>query len=160
MRALRWTDVDFTTGKLRIECNEWYGHITTTKGNRVRYVPITGRLREALREHRHLRGARVLYREDGRAMSASALIEAIQRAARRANLRSNGAHILRRTFCSHLAMRNVPARSIQEQELGVEPQRNRTDGGRCAPRSDYSSSLVRSNESSRPAFSSGVPARM
>ena len=47
-------------------------------------------------------------------MTTSALLEAIQRAARRANLRNNGAHILRHTYCSHLAMRNVPARSIQE----------------------------------------------
>ena len=47
-------------------------------------------------------------------MTASALIEGIGRAARRVNLRNNGAHILRHTFCSHLAMRNVPARSIQE----------------------------------------------
>ncbi len=47
-------------------------------------------------------------------MTASALIEAIQRAARRANLRNNGAHILRHTFCSHLAMRGAPARAIQE----------------------------------------------
>jgi len=29
-------------------------------------------------------------------------------------LRNNGSHILRHTFCSHLAMRGVPARAIQE----------------------------------------------
>jgi integrase len=114
MRALRWTDVDLEKGQLRIECNEWRGHITTTKGNRIRYVPMTTRLREALQHHRHLRGQRVLYRADGQPMSASALIEAIQRAARRANLRNNGPHILRHTFCSHLAMRGAAPRAIQE----------------------------------------------
>lgn len=114
MRALRWTDVDLQKGQLRVECNEWQGHITTTKGNRVRYVPMTARLRHALKHHRHLRGQRVLYRGDGQTMTASALIETIGRAARRANVRNNGSHILRHTFCSHLAMRGVPARAIQE----------------------------------------------
>jgi site-specific recombinase XerD len=35
------------------------------------------------------------------------------RAARLANLEHRGVHILRHSFCSHLAMRGVPARSIQ-----------------------------------------------
>jgi len=42
------------------------------------------------------------------------LIEAtVRRPARRVNLRNNGPHILRHTFCSHLAMRGA-ARVIQE----------------------------------------------
>jgi integrase len=99
MRALRWTDVDVQKGQLRIECNEWQGHITTTKGNRIRYVPMTARLRDALKHHRHLRGQRVLYRGDGQAMTASALIETIGRAARRAKpaeqrLAHPAAHVL------------------------------------------------------------------
>ena len=36
------------------------------------------------------------------------------RAARRAKLSQDGVHILRHTFCSHLAMRGAPARAIQE----------------------------------------------
>ena len=36
-----------------------------------------------------------------------------RRAARRANVKP-GIHILRHTFCSHLAMRGAPARAIQE----------------------------------------------
>ena len=38
---------------------------------------------------------------------------AMSRAARKANVRP-GVHILRHTFCSHLAMRGAPARAIQE----------------------------------------------
>ena len=34
--------------------------------------------------------------------------------ARRANLAHEGVHILRHTFCSHLAMRGAPARAIQD----------------------------------------------
>jgi site-specific recombinase XerD len=37
----------------------------------------------------------------------------IERAARRAGVKA-GVHILRHTFCSHLAMRGAPARAIQE----------------------------------------------
>jgi len=38
----------------------------------------------------------------------------MKRAARRANLTHEGVHILRHTFCSHLAMRGAPAKAIQE----------------------------------------------
>jgi integrase len=123
MRPLRWMDADVDKEQLRIERNEWQGHISTTKGNRIRYVPMTSRLREALRSHRHLRGERVLYRADGRAMTESSLKELLARAARLANLRNNGPHILRHTFCSHLAMRGAATRAIQElaghQDIGT-----------------------------------------
>jgi site-specific recombinase XerD len=36
------------------------------------------------------------------------------RAARSAGLRNNGPHILRHTFCSHLAMRGASSKAIQE----------------------------------------------
>jgi len=38
----------------------------------------------------------------------------VKRAARRASLSQDGVHILRHTFCSHLAMRGAPVRAIQE----------------------------------------------
>ena len=40
MRALEWTDVNLQKRQLRVERNEWRGEVTTTKGNRVRYVPV------------------------------------------------------------------------------------------------------------------------
>ena len=123
MRAMRTTDADVEKGQLRIERNEWQGHISTTKGNRIRSVPMTARLRAALRAHRHLRGERLLYRADGRPMTESSLRELVERTARRASLRGTGPHILRHTFCSHLAMRGAPPRAIQElaghQDLGT-----------------------------------------
>jgi len=47
-------------------------------------------------------------------MPEPTLTDLLQTVARQTNLRSNGAHILRHTFCSHLAMRGAPARAIQE----------------------------------------------
>jgi site-specific recombinase XerD len=38
----------------------------------------------------------------------------VRAAARRAGLKHEGVHVLRHTFCSHLAMRGAPARAIQE----------------------------------------------
>ncbi len=38
----------------------------------------------------------------------------MRRATRRAGIVHPGVHVLRHTFCSHLAMRGAPARAIQE----------------------------------------------
>jgi hypothetical protein len=84
------------------------------KGGRLRYVPLTLRLTKALREHRHLKGARVLSATDGSPLTQRLVQGLVARAARRANLQNGGVHVLRHTFCSHLAMRGAGARAIQE----------------------------------------------
>jgi integrase len=113
MMALEWTNVDLQKRQVCVAQSEWKGHVTMPKGGRLRYVPLTRRLAEALRLARHLRGKRVLCDQEGRAITQKALQGAVGRAARRANLRP-GLHILRHTFCSHLAMRGAPTRAIQE----------------------------------------------
>jgi len=55
--ALEWTDVDLNKRQLCVARSEWKGHVTVPKGGRLRYVPLTKRLTEALRQARHLRGA-------------------------------------------------------------------------------------------------------
>lgn len=109
----------------------WCGlaKITTTKGGRLRYVPMTERLRAALRRHRHLRGPSVLTRPGGLPMTEGALKAVVFRAARKANLRCSGPHMLRHTFCSHLAMRGATARAIQE----LAGSRSRDDATVHAP---------------------------
>jgi len=42
------------------------------------------------------------------------LFAAADRISRRAGLSKHGAHILRHTYGSHAAMKNIPARAIQE----------------------------------------------
>ena len=74
---------------------------------------MTERLAAALRSHRHLRGKRVLVQSSGESLTMKIVQDRIARAARRAGVRP-GVHILRHTFCSHLAMRGAPARAIQE----------------------------------------------
>ncbi len=113
--ALEWANVDLRRGQLTIEQSEWQHNVTETKGMKFRVVPMTKRLQLALQAHRHLRGDRVLYTDDGSTVTAKVLQKWMTKAQKRAGLRATGAlHILRHTFCSHLAMRGAPALSIQK----------------------------------------------
>jgi integrase len=114
MRALEWSDVNFVKRQVTIERNDWKGQVTSTKGNRVRYVPMTARVYQVLQSHRHLKSDRVLCRADGSPMAEHHLVDLLASVARRASMRNNGPHILRHTFCSHLAMRGAPVRAVQE----------------------------------------------
>jgi integrase len=69
-----------------------------------------------LQKVRHLRGPRVLRREDGHEKLARPLLRKwLSRVQRKASLRDNGGlHIMRHTFCSHLAMQGVPVNAIKE----------------------------------------------
>jgi integrase len=116
MMALVWRDVDLQKQQLSVERSDWKGHVTGPKGGRVRYVLLTARLTAALRTHRHLRGRRVLHQDDhDRSPLTQKIVQDwVRRAARRAKVTHEGVHVLRHTFCSHLAMRGAPARAIQE----------------------------------------------
>ncbi|MCC6901426.1 MAG: tyrosine-type recombinase/integrase [Polyangiaceae bacterium] len=113
--ALEWSDVDLRRELITVERSEWKGKVTATKGMKYRVVPMTKRLHQALAAHRHLRGPRVLYTDAGETVTAKVLQKWMAQAQKRAGLRHTGAlHILRHTFCSHLAMRGATAISIQQ----------------------------------------------
>jgi integrase len=121
MIALEWTDVDLMKRQLTVRHSDWNGQVTTPKGGRIRHVPMTKRLTAALSEHRHLRSTRVLCQDDAEPLTRQIVQTRATRAARRAGVSrgstksgGGGVHILRHTFCSHLAMRGAPARAIQE----------------------------------------------
>jgi integrase len=112
--ALEWGDVDLHARRLTVQKSDWRGHVTAPKSGRARRLPMTMRLTAALKSFRHLRSARVFCLADGAAITRDQVIKAIRGAQRRAGLSQSGVHILRHTFCSHLAMRGAPARAIQE----------------------------------------------
>ena len=122
MIGLEWTDVNLTKRQLCVARSDWRGHVGAPKGGRIRYVPLTKRLAGALQAARHLRGPRVLCDSEGKPLTQKVVQVMVRRVARRANVKP-GVHILRHTFCSHLAMRGAPARAIQElaghQDLGT-----------------------------------------
>jgi integrase len=112
--ALEWTDVDLGRGLLKVQRSDYKGQLSVPKGGRPRVIPMTSRLAAALKAHRHLRGARVICEEDGNPVTRWWLKWHMDVAERRAGLPRGGRlHILRHTFCSRLASRNVPAITIQ-----------------------------------------------
>ena len=111
--ALEWRDVDLAARRLTVQRSDWLGHVTVPKGGRARQLPMTQRLTAALKAARHLRCERVLCLPDGSPITRDRVIKAVRGAQRVAGI-DQGVHILRHTFCSHLAMKGAPARAIQE----------------------------------------------
>lgn len=114
IRGLEWKSINFRQGLLTVEQSEYNGQLTLPKHEKVRTVPMTGRLAKALKEHRHLQGSRVLYQANGEPLSRHSLFRSLERLCKEAGLTFKSPHKLRHTFCSHLAMRGAPARAIQE----------------------------------------------
>jgi integrase len=97
--GLEWTDVDFARDLLKVQRAVYDAEVTLPKGGKHRIIPMTRRLAAALQAHRHLRGDRVLYRDDGEPAEKWWLKWALDVAERRAGLRRGGrshpaAHVL------------------------------------------------------------------
>ena len=111
--ALEWRDIDMAARRLTVERSDWLGHVNVPKGGRSRQLPMTQRLTAAMKAVRHLRGERVLCLPDGSPITRDRVIKAVRGAQRLAGIQQ-GVHVLRHTFCSHLAMKGAPAGAIQE----------------------------------------------
>jgi integrase len=114
--ALEQTDADLKRGVLHVRQSEWEGHLTLPKSGRGRKVVLTERLAAALAKNRHLRGPRVLWREESEGKVTQVLLAKwMRRLQRRAGLKETGQlHILRHTFCSRLAMAGASTMAIKE----------------------------------------------
>ena len=94
--------------------NDWHGHINSPKGGDRRTIPMTDRLWAAFQQMRHLRGELTFCGADGEPWTRHTIQLGLNRICRRAGLRRIGAHVLRHTFCSHLAMRWAAPKAIKE----------------------------------------------
>ncbi len=113
MLALEWSDIDFQLGHVVIARSEWKGIVGATKGGRSRPVELTRRLSAALRKHRTCGTGGCSFKAIARRCTMKTIQTGDERAARRADVKP-GVHILRHTFCSHLAMKGAVPRQIQE----------------------------------------------
>ena len=114
MMALEWRDVDLAKRQLCVQRSDWKGQVTTTKGGRLRYVPMTERLAAALHGAPSSAWRAGAVSERGRAAHAEDRAGPRAAGGARGEGVERGVHILRHTFCSHLAMQGAPARAIQE----------------------------------------------
>lgn len=112
--GLQWSDVDLKKGLLRVKRTVYRGKVGSPKGGKWRDVPLSDDAIRALKAHRHLRSDWVFCSLDGARLSENKCRKPLARIVKRAKLRHISWHVLRHTFASHLAMRGVPLRHIQQ----------------------------------------------
>jgi integrase len=114
IKGLDWGDLDLRAGLVSVRRSLHRGVLTSPKSGRERTLPMTERLETALKDLRHLKGEAVFCKADGERYTRCELDWRLKKVCRKAQLRWIGWHALRHTFCSHLAMRGAPPRTIQE----------------------------------------------
>lgn len=99
---------------VEIDRQVWRTIVDSPKSGKGRQVPMTDRLAFALRLLGRVTGDRVLLRDDGQPFTVKQLRAVVAEAQAHAGLEATGnIHILRHSFCTHLAMRGAPATTIQ-----------------------------------------------
>jgi integrase len=114
MLGLQWDDVDLRTANLNVRRAVARGRVGLPKNGKERTVPLSQDALDAMKTHRHLRGAWIFCNEDGSLLSRNQARRLLYTACRRAGLRQVGWHVLRHTFASHLIMRGVSLKAAQE----------------------------------------------
>lgn len=114
---LRWYDVDLVKGDLHVQRRNYRGTIDLPKGGKTRHVPLSGELLAELKRMRQLHdpGELIFCHPSGRAWTFNEPTAPLLRACKRVGLRKLGGwHVLRHTFASHLVMRGVSLKTVQE----------------------------------------------
>jgi integrase len=112
--ALRWDAVDLKAGRLHVREAAARGIVGTPKSGRAREVPLNDTAIAMLRSHKHLRGPLVFCTDGGGMLTKGEAKAPLRRAQRRAGIVALGWHDLRHTFASHLVMRGVSIKAVQE----------------------------------------------
>jgi integrase len=119
--ALRWKDVDWEAGLIRVRRNYTRGRFGTPKRKRSsRSVPMPERVTAALKQHfkrSNYTGADNLvfgHPETGAPFDASKMRKRFKVALKAAGVRSIRFHDLRHTFGTRMAAAGAPLRTIQE----------------------------------------------
>lgn len=115
MIALSPSDVNLEHGWITVRFQDWRGQLISTKGDRPRVIPMTNALARVMAELVRQDNRRLLVNDAGGPTSIQTLRTWASWAQRAAGLPHLGAlHVLRHTFCSHLAMRGATVLAIRE----------------------------------------------
>jgi integrase len=121
LRGLRWGDVDWLAGRVRVRRNYVRGEYGTPKSRRSsRSVPLADRLAAAL--DKHYKASAYQADEDlvfphpqtGNPIDGSKLLKDFKAALIAAKVRKLRLHDLRHTFGTRMAAAGVPMRTLQE----------------------------------------------
>lgn len=119
--ALRWRDIDWTAGRVRVRRNYVRGHLGTPKSRRSsRAVPLSDRVAGELERHfqrSHYQDDDDLvfgHPEKGTVLDHSYLVRRFKKALEAAGVRKVRFHDLRHTFGTRMAATGVPMRTLQE----------------------------------------------
>lgn len=112
--ALRWDAVDLKAGRLIVRHAVARGVVGTPKSGGSREVALSETVARTLKALRHLRGPLVFCKDDDAMLTKNEAKGPLRRARVRAGITALGWHDLRHTFASHLTMRGVPLKAVQE----------------------------------------------
>lgn len=112
--ALRWDNVNLQQKYVYVRESVWKDKVGTPKSGKSRKIPLNAEAVRTLQKNRHLRGPLVFCRDKGGRLQHNALAFALERLCLKAGVERMTPHALRHTFASHLAMRSVPLKAIQE----------------------------------------------
>ncbi len=111
---LRWSDVDFKNGKINVKRSFWRGHVTVPKNGVKGEVPLSPDTLAFLKDYQHKEDELVFCKEDGGRRIHRRAETGLDRICKKADFRHFGWHMLRHTFASHLVMKGVPLKIVQE----------------------------------------------
>ncbi|MCA9650306.1 MAG: site-specific integrase [Myxococcales bacterium] len=114
MSGLRWSDIDFNLNTVFVARSMWRGKEGPTKGRKRRTIPLAARLRPVLAQYREIGDGSVLRSAIDTAPQSDAIRDYLVAVQEEAGFKAKGPHILRHTFCSHLAMVGKPVKAIQK----------------------------------------------
>jgi len=117
--ALRWEDLDLVAGRVMVRRAVSRGKIGTPKNGKEREVPLSRKAMALMKRHRHLKGELVFSGPAGEMLKRDQPRWPLWRAWRKSGLvtaerKLLGWHVLRHSFASHLVMRGVPLKTVQE----------------------------------------------
>ncbi len=117
LAGLSWSDINLPGRKLLVRQRVYKGDLDSPKSGKAREMPLNKTASDALASLPRRVGSNWVFpQKDGGYLRnpQHSCADAIRRQARLAGLRSIGWHTLRHTFASHLVMKGVPIKAVQE----------------------------------------------